>query len=118
MKMKRSTLALLALLTSVSVAAAALAAPKGSPFRAVWGAIAELQDQANGISLIPGAQGPPGPQGPRGPSGVREDGNLVVAKLAVGEDSFSYNSTIDPRIIVHDESREATTIAFFKYSNG
>ena len=47
-----------------------------------------------------------------------EECDLVVENLAVGGDSFAYNSTVDPKLIVHDESSEATTIAFFKYSNG
>jgi hypothetical protein len=42
----------------------------------------------------------------------------MVENLAVGGDAFAYNSTIDPKIIVHDESNELTTIAFFKYSDG
>jgi hypothetical protein len=43
-----------------------------------------------------------------------EEGDLVVENLAVGSDRFAYNSSIDPKVIVHDESSEATTIAFFK----
>jgi hypothetical protein len=47
-----------------------------------------------------------------------EEGDLVVENLAVGSDRFAYNSSIDPKVIVHDESSEVTTIAFFKYSDG
>lgn len=96
------------------VAATAPAAPNRSPFRAIWGAIADLQGQIDDVSSIPG---PPGPQGPPGPPGEIEAGDLMVENLAVGEDRFTYNSTIDPKIIVHDGSNEVSTIAFFKYSN-
>lgn len=115
MKTRRSSLVLLTLVASVIVAPTAVAAPGWHPFWAIWRAIANLQAQIDEISLTPG---PPGPQGPPGPPGEIEDGDLVVENLAVGRDQFTYNSTIDPKIIVHDESNEATTIAFFKYSRG
>jgi hypothetical protein len=115
MKTRRSSIALLTLVACVIVAVTAVAAPNRNPFRTIWRAIANLQAQIDGIASIPG---PPGPQGPPGPPGVIEDGDLVLENLAVGRGRFSYNSTIDPKIIVHDGSNEATTIAFFKYSDG
>jgi hypothetical protein len=115
MKTQGTLIGLVTLVTSVIVAITAAAAPKEKPFRAIWRAIADLQVQIAEISLIPG---PPGPQGPAGPPGVIEEADLAVENLAVGDDRFTYNSTIDPKLIVHDESNEATTIAFFKYSDG
>ena len=106
---------LLIVVGAVIVAATAVAGPNRNPFRAIWRAIADLQAQMDDFSSIPG---PPGPRGPPGPPCVMEEGDLVVENLAVGGDRFTYNSTIDPKVIVHDESREVTTAAFFKYSDG
>lgn len=46
--------------------------PNGTPFRHLWQAIKNLQEQIDNIQLIPGPQGPkgdPGSQGPQGPIG-------------------------------------------------
>jgi hypothetical protein len=109
MKKRGASIGLLVMVTSTIVAVTAVAAPRGKPFRAIWRAIADLQAQIDDISSAPGPPGPPGGM---------EDEDFVVENLAVGENRFSYNSTIDPKIIVHDGSNEATTIASFKYSNG
>lgn len=52
---------------------------------------------------------------PRCPGG---DGDLVADHLVVGGDAFTYNSSVHPKLIVHDESRSPTTMASFKYSDG
>lgn len=41
----------------------------GQPFKAIWQAIQNLQNQINNLSAVPGPQGPPGVAGPMGPQG-------------------------------------------------
>lgn len=50
---------------------------EGRPFQVIWEVIEELkakivglQEQIDGIELLPGPQGPPGPEGPRGEPGL------------------------------------------------
>jgi hypothetical protein len=100
-----------------------------APLRWVWQAIAELRREIESLALVPGpagppgpvgpegAIGPPGPQGPQGPAPTDAD-DLVAKRLALGRDAFTFGSTTAPKLIVHDESRELATIAFFKYSEG
>jgi len=133
MRTRIKVISLLALgaLSIGSLAATGRADPirNGSPFQSIWRAIAELQHQLENIALLPGppgapgAPGPAGPLGPPGPEGLpgpasTDADDLVANRLALGRDAFTYGSTISPKLIVHDESREVATIAFFKYSEG
>jgi hypothetical protein len=113
-----------------ALAVAALAAtaragmiPHGAPFQSIWLAIDGLRQQIESIPATPGPPGPPGPVGPPGPQGPpgpasTEADELVASRLALGRDAFTYGSNTAPKLIVHDESRELATIAFFKYSDG
>ena len=56
MKPRTSSIGLLILMTSVLVAATAVAAPNRNPFRAIWRAIADLQAQIDDISSTPAPQ--------------------------------------------------------------
>ncbi len=90
--------------------------------RTLMHAIADLRRQIENIPAGPGPPGPAGPLGPAGPQGPpgpapRETDDLVANRLALGRDQFSYGRGVTPKLIVHDESRELATIAFFKYSD-
>lgn len=130
-RIKAISLLALGALSIGSLAAIELADPiqNGSRLQSIWRAIAELGQRTEKIAWLPGASGtpgapgaartpgPPGTGGLPGPASTEAD-NLFANRLALGRDAFTYGSTTSPKLIVHDESRELATIAFFKYSEG
>lgn len=64
------------------------ATPSGTPFDALWKAIAKLEQQIANLQLTPGPQGPkgdPGPQGPAGPQGEKGEKGDAGEPGAQGE---------------------------------
>ena len=130
-RIRRVQIVTLAALAIGSFAASRQARAVGvdAPLRWIWQVIAELRREIDGLAAMPGPAGPPGPvgpegavgpagpQGPPGPASTDAD-DLVAKRLTLGRAAFSDGSTAAPKLIVHDESRELATIAFFKYSEG
>jgi len=79
------SLALLLFIGNLTIAAN----PNGEPFKAVWQAISDLQNQINIIELTPGPQGPAGPQGPQGEKGEPGTDGQDGAQGLPGKDGLS-----------------------------
>lgn len=65
--------------------------PPGEPFKAIWEAIASIQEQINNIELLPGPQGPPGPpgpEGPQGPAGITGAGDVAFIYVDGGNSKY------------------------------
>jgi len=80
--------------------------PEGTPFKAIWNAIANLQTQINNIQLTPGPQGPAGP-------------NLKVVDVSGMEVGYliSYTGTLqDPKLRTYN--KELDLFLDYKIASG
>jgi len=92
----------IALLVGVGVATAK-DQPQGTPFQAIWDAIAYLQEQIDNIELIPGPQGPEGPQGPQGKQGPAGEPSWDEGRISALEERVTeLENLLNPEAIVID----------------
>ncbi len=117
MKKRLFVIGLISVLLFAGGIAYADSQPNGDPFKAIWDAISNLQNQVKNIQLIPGPQGPMGPRGPQGnpgPQGLQgiqgPAGNSFHLYDANNQDlgmilnSELYDGSITPHFTTYDSS--------------
>jgi len=80
------------------------------PFRKIWNALLDLQEQIDNIQLIPGPEGEQGPEGPSGIDGEKGDTGPEGEKGDAGECECSINLEEFEALVERVETLEANLV--------